>query len=391
MNALFKEPFESDSQIKPKFKRRTRGLILTYQCNLNCVYCYIPEKFDKFMPVDIARKAVEAAFNETPDFDFDEVEVDFAGAEPLMAFDRLQEISEWIWSRKWTKPCILFATTNGTLLNAEMKEWFTKNKARIVLGLSCDGNARTQDRNRSSSSPLIDLDFFLNTWPMQPLKMTISEAAVGDLADDIIFLHNRGFQISANPANGMKGWCESNIHEYGNQLVKLVDYYLANPDAPHSSLFTVDLKRIMQKRGRFGNKHCGAGTAYDVVNVDGQVYPCHMFSPLVLSESKIKSLPEIDFLATEPFADPLCEPCILKNICPSCYGLNYKGGGNPALKEKSLCRLFKIQIFANCKYYLKLFAGKNAVTHEEYETVKAIQLIYEYFKIKNRKGAKYHV
>ncbi|HEX3044141.1 MAG TPA: hypothetical protein VHY08_05250 [Bacillota bacterium] len=391
MNALLEKPFKPESQLKPKFKRRTRGLILTYQCNLNCIYCYIPEKYDKCMPFETAFHAVSGAFNEMPDFDFDEVEIDFAGAEPLTAFERLQAISEWIWRQPWPKPYILFATTNGTLLDAKMKEWFACNKTRIILGLSCDGNTRTQDRNRSGSSSSIDLDFFLNTWPKQPLKMTISEDTVADLADDIIYLHKKGFEITANPANGMKGWRQSNINEYVRQLAKLVEYYGSNPHIPRSTLLNVELKAITKKKGKFGNKHCGAGTAYDVVDIDGKVYPCHMFSPLVLPESKLKTLPEIDFSAREPFADPRCEPCILKNICPSCYGLNYKGGGNPARKEETLCRLFQIQALANCKYYLKLLESKNEITKDEYETATAIQAIYAYFNIIKPKGAMSHV
>lgn len=367
------------AKTRPVFKRRSRGLLLSYNCNLACSYCYIDKKCDKIMPFEVAQKAVSGAFESSESFCFHEVEIDFAGAEPLTAFDRLKQVSEWIWSKNWPKPYVLFATTNGTLLNQEMREWFTRYKDRISLGLSFDGDADTQNQNRSESFSAVDLDFFLNTWPNQPVKMTISENTVWNLAQDIISLHKKGFQIMANPANGMKAWSRQSISEFARQLSILIDFYLKNPDIKRVSFLSLDLKAILSSSCRFGNKYCGAGLAYDVIDVDGRSYPCHMFSPLVQTEERISGLKNIDFTAREPFLCEMCSKCILNPICPSCYGLNYKRTGDSARRELSLCRLFTLQVMANCKYNIRVLKEKNCVSNNEYETIKAIRKIYNFF------------
>ena len=390
-----------DIRDRAKAKRRTRGLIVSYNCNLRCVYCYIQNKsltqpefahdvddnlylHGKTMSIEIAQSAIEDIFKEENTAGYDEVEIDFVGAEPLTVFKNIKLISEWFWSKEWPKPYILFATTNGTLLNSEMKEWFFKNKERFVLGLSCDGDADTQNKNRSKSALSIDLDFFLNTWPTQPVKMTISEDTVAHLADNVMFLHEKGFGINANPANGMGAWRESNIKEYGSQLLKLMDYYLNNPAITPSTLFTVGLAGVLNSFEKMGNKFCGAGVEYDVIDVDGKKYPCHMFSPLVLPESKLMLLDKIDFGAPESFEDKMCTGCILKKICPSCYGLSFKQHGNPAIHDKTLCKLFVIQALTNCKFHVRLRSKNDSISFEEDQIVQATKMIYDYFYAQNR-------
>lgn len=392
---------------RTKAKRRIRGLVVSYNCNLNCVYCYIQNKASvnpylvnlikenygecreihlkgKTMPIETAKNAIEDIFKDGNTEGYEEIEIDFVGAEPLTVFNNLKEISEWFWSREWTKPHILFATTNGTLLNSEMKEWFYKNRKNFVLGLSCDGEASTQDKNRSQSTGDIDFEFFLNTWPTQPVKMTISEDRVENLADDVIYLHKRGFSINANPANGMKPWSEHNITEYGRQLLKLMEYYLKDPKKIPSSLFTVGLEGVLTLLVRKGNKYCGAGEGYDVVDVDGRKYPCHMFSPLVLEEGKLQLVNEINFNSEDSFEDKMCKSCVLKKICPSCYGLNFKQHGDPSVHEKTLCKLFTIQALVNCKFHLRLFSEKESLSFREHKILEAIKVIYDYFYPKGK-------
>jgi uncharacterized protein len=387
-----------------KARRRVRGLIVSYNCNLNCIYCYIHNKsfFDnthrqngvdieddivplkapqgKTMPVDIAQRAIIDIFKEGNTIGYDEIEIDFVGAEPLTVYENLKYICEWFWSNEWSKPNIFFATTNGTLLDDEMKNWFYLNRNRFVLGLSCDGNIKTQNINRSDSGLSIDYDFFLNTWPDQPLKMTISENTVGYLSENIIYLQERGFLLNANPANGMNSWQESHIKEYGRQLIKLLQYYLRNPEMPPSSLFSIGLPAILDSFHMKSTKYCGAGEGYDIIDVDGERYPCHMFSPLVLSESRLELIDNIDFSRTESFEDIKCRDCILKKICPSCYGLNFKTYGDPAIREKILCELFILQVMANCKYHIYKLSGKKNISFEEQQTAKAVKLIYDKLK-----------
>ena len=144
-------------QENSKTRRKIVELVLTEQCNLSCVYCYEHDKDVLKMPNDIAKKAIEEAFT---DSSFNEVEIDFFGGEPFLAFNDMKEICEWFWQQDWPKPYIVFAPTNGTLVHGDVRDWIYKNRERFFLGLSVDGTASMHNLNRCNSFDKIDLDFF---------------------------------------------------------------------------------------------------------------------------------------------------------------------------------------------------------------------------------------
>ena len=55
-------------------KRKIVELVLTERCNLSCVYCFEHDKDTLRMSLDIAKNAIEEAFNNNS---YDEVEIDF--------------------------------------------------------------------------------------------------------------------------------------------------------------------------------------------------------------------------------------------------------------------------------------------------------------------------
>ncbi len=60
---------------------------------------------------------------------------------------------------KTGQPYICFATTNGTLIKDEIKEWIEQNSERFWLGLSVDGTKAMHNLNRSNSYDQIDTNF----------------------------------------------------------------------------------------------------------------------------------------------------------------------------------------------------------------------------------------
>jgi len=357
------------------FKRKIRGLITTYKCNLDCLYCYIENKSNKAMTLQVMKNAIISGFSDTNDYIFDELEIDFMGAEPLCEFELIKEIAEWVWSQEWPKPYILYATTNGTLLNSSIKDWFTTHRDKFVLGLSYDGNDEMQDTNRSVSSKHIDKQFFLNNWPTQPVKMTITEDNVSCLAEGIIALHENGFLINANPANGMPEWKADSIAKYGHQLSILVDYYCRNPHVKKSSLLDIDLFALLRQPAPNEHKYCGAGIGFEVVDVDGSIYPCHMFSPLVIKEPKLSKVKDINFNCRELFESSKCKKCPLMRICPTCYGMNFRDTGDPAQRQPTLCKLFLLQYLANCSYWLASVKQKKQLSRADLKLLLMIQKI----------------
>lgn len=339
-------------------RRRTCTLVITHSCNLNCVYCYEKYKDEQSMPFDLAKEIIKKEFEfvrNSPDFD--EIEFDFMGGEPFVKFDLMKEIMEWTWSQKWNVPYIFFTTTNGTLITDEIKQWLVKHKERFVVGISYDGTDESQDMNRTNCSGKVDLDFFLKTWPNQGAKMTISPESLKNLALGIIYLTGKGIKFSANCGHGQV-WSEEDKKEFHNQLMKIAEYYLKNPESEPISMFDRKIRFLNNKRDP-KQKWCGTGTHMITYDVDGKTYPCHLFTPLVLGSQKAAELQEkMDFSSHEVNTDPFCADCSLLNICPTCYGFNYRDTGNIATREKTMCELFRIQTSVLAYYTQELLRKK---------------------------------
>src|SRR5208337_4292962 len=358
----------------PDLKTRTCSLIITHQCNLNCRYCYESFKSKKSMPLELAKEIVKREFVSADDYE--RVVIDFMGGEPLTQFQLMREIAEWIWSNPWPKPFVLFTTTNGTLLTSESKAWFRQNASRFSVGLSLDGTPDMQQVNRGCSFREIDLDFFRTNCPEQGVKMTVPCETLPSLAEGIIYLQTRGFKVSANLGYGVP-WNDSQLAVFSKQLRILGDYYLQHPDIPPVSL--LDLKiGIVLNENHSVKKYCGTGTHMHTYDVDGTLYPCHMFTPLVISRTQADFARELDFSKDEDLVDPKCWGCCGRPLCPTCYGFNYKLNGDPAIRDPVLCRMFKVQLLENCRFQASLLrrkAGKFA--RGDCQTAKAILKIHQ--------------
>lgn len=310
------------------------------------------------MSLETAKQIIDSEFEFVAQSDrFDELAVDFLGGEPLLKFDLIRELAEWIWSTPRPVPYILFSTTNGTLLNAEMKRWFREHKDQYYLCLSLDGTPDMHAANRGHSLARIDLDFFRETWPDQPVKMTVSCGTIDSLAEGIIYLQERGFKVGASLGYGMP-WNDKSITEFGQQLRQLGIYYLEHEQAQRVSLLDLPIEHARRSPTARQAKYCGTGTHMVTYDVDGKAYPCHLFTPLVLGTSKSAELQSIKFEDDLTVADPHCNDCSLQRICPTCYGFNYKSTGDVARRDRMMCRLFKVQALANCWLQTQLLKRK---------------------------------
>lgn len=113
------------------------------------------------MPLNIAQSGIKSTFERAKKEQIDYVEILFHGGEPFIAFQRIKDICEWLWAQEWPTKYICYATTNGTLIHNEVKEWLMKNKERFIVGLSLDGTREMHNRNRSNSYDKIDIPFFI--------------------------------------------------------------------------------------------------------------------------------------------------------------------------------------------------------------------------------------
>lgn len=329
-------------------------LTLTEQCNLNCVYCYEEYKSDRKMAYDTAIGIINQELEDWEAFDY--VEIAFHGGEPLLEFELMKSICEYTWANSKASNYYFFATTNGTLLNDEMKAWLLQYKEKIMLGLSLDGTPEVHNHNRSGSYEQIDFDFFKTLWPNQPVKMTISDYSAERLAKATRHIHDLGFKVSSNFAFG-ENWVNYDAAGFDKELSILIDYYLENPSVEPCSLLTQKFDIIDADLQRW----CGAGTSMKVYDVEGKQYPCHFFEGFAIGNERSKESETVDFNNDELFMDPDCEGCVLYPLCPTCYGYNYATTGDVAKRDKGLCKLTQHCIAAaSMLMYRKLERYSNA-------------------------------
>lgn len=357
-------------------KQKTIMLIITYNCNLRCSYCYEPKLQNFHMDASRAKRIIAEQVANLND-DYDSVEIQFMGGESLLEFPLIKEVSEWLWANPMNKKLlVLFAPTNGTLLTEEMKAWFTRNRDKINLGLSFDGDINMQDINRSNSYNKVDLDYFVKTWPNQSVKMTISPETIGNLSEGVKFLHEKGFRyISADLAMGPSiNWTADALILYRMELSKLGNYYIEHPELIPFSMLRLDVTSVSTAK-KTDVKTCSCGEDMVCVDWTGKTYACHLFSPVSIPVDKAKRSNEIyDFSNHAQFNSPICSKCMLNNLCSHCYGMNYICTGKVNEPSGFHCKAFKLLFAANCRFMLKVAEKRNDIMLQEkiYKVINSI-------------------
>lgn len=102
-----------------KKNRFSPSLCLTHFCNLDCIYCYQHHDKEKKMSFETAKKCIDWIFVNIPK-DMEGVEISFIGGEPLVEFELIKQIYDYVNSINFKEPYIFYATTNGTLLDEKM-------------------------------------------------------------------------------------------------------------------------------------------------------------------------------------------------------------------------------------------------------------------------------
>ena len=361
-------------------RRRTCMLMVTHACNLNCSYCYESHKKNAYMSVDLAKKIIlkEAQFVKDSQ-NFDEMEIDFMGGEPFMNFPLIKEIVEWLEGGVINIPYVCFATTNGTLLTDEIKNWLREHKNTFVAGASYDGNSEMQSTNRGTDKYNLDLDFFNELWSYQPFHMTISKETLPNLAQGVLDIHKKGYKFDASLAEGVDWTLEDSLI-YREQLCVLKDTYLKNDSlTPFNRLTRYINVSNVSATEKIQEKWCGAGKYMATYDIDGKKYGCHMFTPVVLGDKALLA-DMVEWDAPESTADNYCKNCVLRNFCSTCAGFNYKYRGHLAIRDKRWCPMILAEALTACEFQIELISKMDKLNIQDAQHGKAALQAYKVLK-----------
>lgn len=384
--------FMERTQLRPIFddycgttRVRTMTLMITHACNLNCTYCYEEYKCEAYMTAEDAIRFVQQEIGFVASSDqYDALQIDFMGGEPLMNFPVMKAVVEYLEANPPSIQYICFATTNGTLLNDERKKWFRKYRDVMWLGCSCDGTEQMQQANRGTNQKQIDYDFFLETWPIQSLHMTISRESLPTLADGILYLQRKGFRMEAALAQGIE-WTKEDAELYRNQLKKLAGEYIADPTIPPINLLGHPLSIELSKDDAPiapQQKFCGTGTHMVTYDIDGRRYGCHLFTPVVLGDTR-GEIGNFDWANADVYNDERCNRCVLRQMCPTCAGFNFKYRGAIGKRDMRACLMALARAISTCEFHIQLITQRRSSELREEDAVRGQQALFAYEILKH--------
>lgn len=312
-------------------------LHVAHDCNLRCKYCFADTgEFHggrSLMSAEVGKKAIDFVIANSGSRR--NIEIDYFGGEPLMNFDVVKKITEYAKAEgeKHGKNFRFTVTTNGILLNDDIKNYINENMSNVVL--SIDGTKETNDRVRyrvdgSGSYDTIvpkfkDLAESRNQ-DNYYVRGTFTAYNV-DFAKDVIHLADLGFkQTSVEPvvAPYSEDYAlrEEHIPAVFAEYEKLAEKYVKRYKEGKGFNFfhfMIDLDQGPCAIKRLSG--CGAGHEYLAVAPNGDVYPCHQFvgnSDFLMgnvNDGKINEEIKKTFEKSNIYTKEKCKNCFAKFYC----------------------------------------------------------------------------
>jgi len=363
------------SLIKPK-NTPVKALCLhvSHDCNLRCKYCFAQTgdfgTVRSLMPADVAKKAIDFVIAESDQRR--NIEIDFFGGEPLMAWDTVKETVEYA-NRRAQEADKFFrftVTTNGMLLSDDIIAYINENMSNAVL--SIDGRKEVNDEMRCTTSGHGSYDIIMPRFeklvkqrdPEKDYYMRGTYTAKNlDFTKDVMDIYSHGFdQISIEPVSAPEGCgyelTEAHLPQIRAEYWKLAEKMLELEEKGeflNFFHFNVDLEQgpciIKRLRG------CGAGCEYVAITPEGDIYPCHQF--VGNAQYKMGNIVDgtFDREKTQEFASvnvytrPQCRDCWARFYCSGgCSAANFHAHGDINQCYELGCELEKMRL--ECALYL---------------------------------------
>lgn len=358
-------------------------LHVAHDCNLRCQYCFASTgdfgTGRRIMPFEVAQKAIDFVLARSGARR--NIEVDFFGGEPLMAWDTVTRTVDYArgLEKQHGKHFRFTMTTNGVLLDEEKQRYLNENMDNVVLSL--DGRPSVNDEMRKTVSGTGSYEVIVPRFKQlvdarDPekdyyVRGTFTSKNL-DFADDVLHIADAGFdRLSVEPVTAEAG-CGYEINE--GDLPKILAEYdrlTAQMEARRRAgqdfsffHFMVDLNQgpcvVKRLRG------CGAGYEYVAVTPEGDIYPCHQFvgKPEFRQGSVLDGTFDMAlaarFAGMNIYSRPKCQSCWAKFYCSGgCSAANYNMNADMNDSYDLGCEMEKKRL--ECAIYLK---AANVLQHD---------------------------
>ena len=350
-------------------------LHVAHDCNLRCKYCFASTgdfgTGRKIMPFEVAKAAIDFVIARSGKRR--NIEVDFFGGEPLMAWDTVTRTVDYARSIEEAhgKKFRFTITTNGILLDDEKIAYINENMDNVVLSL--DGRPAVNDEMRKTVNGGGSYDVIVPKFKklVDARDPKLDYYARGtftgknlDFAEDVVHIADAGFdRLSVEPVAAEDG-CGYELREEDldkiyaeyDRLTDIMEQRRKEGKPFHFFHFMVDLNQgpcvVKRLRG------CGAGYEYVAVTPEGDIYPCHQF----VGQEGFKQGSVLDgsfdmdiaqkFAAMNIYTREKCRDCWAKFYCSGgCSAANHNFSKDLNVPYEMGCKMEQKRL--ECAIYLK--------------------------------------
>ena len=342
-------------------------------CNLNCPYCFAQTdggfRFENFTERDIDRVA---AFLVEKNTDEDKAFiVIFFGGEPLLKFDIMQYTVQHFKEKYPHRKVHYSITTNGTLINEEIIQFFKENNVAILL--SIDGpenefNVRNfRAGGNSTSTVLKNIEILKQHGVNFEIRATFvnTNPYIVETCDFFEKLEVRFMGVfayeSENKDHNLGQYDESVLESIKQQMDNLLLYYverLKNNQPIYNKWFETILSDTFRFRLKRQNA-CGAGINFFSIIANGDIFSCSHF----INEPKCRIGNIEEGIINKSHMIPIsideieeCAACWVKYLCQGgCLAQKISSGkSNITAHIPNSCALEKLKwnLFLKLYYYV---------------------------------------
>ncbi len=262
---------------------KTVCLVLNNSCNLCCSYCYANSGTYnlaiKKMSLRTAKKAIEIVANSILQHNDNKMTIAFFGGEPLINFDLIKKIVNYIKNNYQNFFVKYQITTNGTLITKTIANFLEKNNFDIML--SIDGNKKLHDFCRKYKNGRGTFDDIIKNLKNIKNKnlinaritVTNTNPRIDNYIDDILALGIRRITFAADYSINAIA-----LKKYIQSLKRLIQKY--EKDIRNGFLYDItNLTKVICSivlHSKY-KTHCNAGISYLTVSPEGNYYRCPRF------------------------------------------------------------------------------------------------------------------
>ncbi len=295
-------------------KLKMMTLQVTQACNLRCSYCVYSGNYvnrehgNNNMKAEIAKKAVDFFINRS--IDSPVLNIGFYGGEPLLRFDLIKEVINYVVENYSDKKINFNITTNGTMLNKKVVDFFFKH--RVVTTISLDGPKQIHDKNRrfaanncsSFDKVMISLEMIKKEYPdyIPNIRFNVVIDPENDFSCTNEFFTNydgiKEFSLTSSEVSDV--YAKKDI-KFSNNYVEKRNYevfkfflwkinkldrkYVSNLVIQYEGLLKTYVYDMLKPKHKISSKGhhggpCIPGVQRLFVNYKGDFYPCERVSEI---------------------------------------------------------------------------------------------------------------